>query len=48
MTAPEARRWRKNWSMEGVQTHVRFLKKKREKRLLKKAARAYRKLDKVK
>jgi CHAD domain-containing protein len=32
----------------GVQTQVRFLKKKREKRLLKKAARAYRKLDKVK
>lgn len=32
----------------GVQTHIRFLKKKREKRLLKKAARAYRKLDKVK
>jgi CHAD domain-containing protein len=32
----------------GVQTGVRFLKKKREKRLLKKAAKAYRKLDKVK
>lgn len=32
----------------GVQTEVRFLKKKREKCLLKKAAKAYRKLDKVK
>ena len=32
----------------GVHTNVRFLKKKREKRLLKKAAKAYRKLDKVK
>ncbi len=32
----------------GVQTGVRFLKKKQEKRLLKKAAEAYRKLDKVK
>jgi CHAD domain-containing protein len=32
----------------GVQTEVHFLKKKREKRLLKKAAKAYRKLDKVK
>ena len=32
----------------GVHTEVRFLKKNREKRLLKKAARAYRKLDRVK
>jgi CHAD domain-containing protein len=32
----------------GVQTEVRFLKKKREKKLLKKAAKAYRKLDRVK
>jgi CHAD domain-containing protein len=32
----------------GVQTEVRFLKRKREERLLKKAASAYRKLDKVK
>jgi len=32
----------------GVHTGVRFLKKKQEKRLLKKAAEAYRKLDKVK
>ena len=32
----------------GVQTEIRFLKKKREKRLLKKAAKAYRKLDSVK
>ena len=32
----------------GVQTDIRFLKKKQEKRLLKKAAKAYRKLDKVK
>src|ERR1700744_1523436 len=32
----------------GVHTEVRFLKKKREKRLLKKAAKAYRRLDKVK
>ena len=32
----------------GVHTGVRFLKKKREKHLLKQAARAYRKLDKVK
>jgi CHAD domain-containing protein len=32
----------------GVQTEVRFLKKKREKRLLTKAARAYRKLDRLK
>jgi CHAD domain-containing protein len=32
----------------GVQTDIRFLKKKRKKRLLKKAAKAYRELDKVK
>jgi CHAD domain-containing protein len=32
----------------GVQTEVRFLKKKQEKRLLKKTAKAYRKLDKLK
>jgi len=32
----------------GVQTDVRFLKKEQEKRLLKKATKAYRKLDKVK
>jgi CHAD domain-containing protein len=32
----------------GVQTEVRFLKKNREKRLLKKASKAYRKLDKLK
>jgi CHAD domain-containing protein len=32
----------------GVTTEVRFLRKKREKRLLKKATKAYRKLDKVK
>jgi CHAD domain-containing protein len=32
----------------GVTTQVRFLKKKQEKRLLKKATKAYRKLDKVK
>lgn len=32
----------------GVQTEIRFLKKKREKRLLKKAAKAYRKLDGIK
>jgi CHAD domain-containing protein len=32
----------------GVQTEVRFLKKKQEKRLLKKATKAYRQLDKVK
>ena len=32
----------------GVTTEVRFLKKKQEKRLLKKATKAYRKLDKVK
>jgi CHAD domain-containing protein len=32
----------------GVQTEVRFLKRKREQRLLKKAARAYRKLDRLK
>jgi CHAD domain-containing protein len=32
----------------GVQTEVRFLKKKREKKLLEKAAKAYRKLDRVK
>jgi CHAD domain-containing protein len=32
----------------GVHTGVRFLKKEREKRLLKKAAKAYRRLDKVK
>jgi CHAD domain-containing protein len=32
----------------GVQTEIRFLKKKEEKRLLKKAAKAYRKLDKIK
>jgi CHAD domain-containing protein len=32
----------------GVNTGVRFLKKEREKRLLKKAAKAYRRLDKVK
>ena len=32
----------------GVQTGVRFLKKKQEKRLLQKAAKAYRRLDKVK
>src|SRR6201995_5585790 len=32
----------------GVQTDVRFLRKKREKRLLKKAAKGYRRLDKVK
>jgi CHAD domain-containing protein len=32
----------------GVQSDIRFLKKKREKRLLKKAAKAYRRLDKVK
>jgi CHAD domain-containing protein len=32
----------------GVQTEIRFLKKKQEKRLLKKAAKAYRRLDQVK
>ena len=32
----------------GVHTEVRFLKKKQEKRLLKQATKAYRKLDKVK
>jgi CHAD domain-containing protein len=33
---------------DGVQTDIRFLKKKQEQRLLKKATKAYRKLDKVK
>jgi hypothetical protein len=32
----------------GVTTEVRFLKRKQEKRLLKRATKAYRKLDKVK